>query len=438
MAPLEERANVPKLTVGRKLPVPGASLVNIRRLIVSAVVIGAAILLVLSRLRPVSVTAAPVVRGSAIDAVYATGTVEAQDRVQVKAKSLGSIADIWVKEGSVVRKGEVLARIDNPAVSYDLKRGQADLSAATAHSGVDAPQLLSLKGQWKAMDAELGSARQDMARVERLAETGSISTAELDRARARVAELEGTVAANESSQRALRIDLSANAQRQAANVQSLASRVADTEVRAPLDGVVLSKLVELGEVVGVNQPLFKVGDTTRLILEVSVDEADIGRVHDAGGRVPASTVAISLYAFPKQIFAGKVLEILPDANRDRKAFVVKVTFDAPPEGLRSGMSAEVNIVAGRHDGVLLTGSESITDDALWLVQGGRAHRRRVTVGVRDLLRAEILSGVAEGDLVVVAGQEALAEDTRVSATVRSPDKLEAMPNLSQPGQTSLR
>ena len=61
-------------------------------------------------------------------------------------------------------------------------------------------------------------------------------------------------------------------------MQSLASRVSDTEVRAPLDGVVLAKSVELGEVVVVNQPLFKVGDVTRLILEVSVDEADIGRV----------------------------------------------------------------------------------------------------------------------------------------------------------------
>jgi len=412
--------------------------VNIRRLIVSVVVLGAALLLVLLRLKPVAVTVAPVVRGSAIDAVYATGTVEAEDRVQVKAKSLGSIAEIRVKEGASVRKGDVLARIDNPQVSYELKRGQADLSAATAHSGVNAPQLLSLRGQWKAMEAELGSARQDLGRAEKLAQTGSISSAELDRARARVAELEGTLAANESSQQALRIDLSANAQRQAANVQSLASRVADTEVRAPLDGVVLSKFVELGEVVGVNQPLFKVGDTTRLILEVSVDEADIGRVHDAAGRAPASTVAVSLYAFARQIFAGHVFEILPDANRDRKAFLVKVSFDVLPEGLRSGMSAEVNIVAGRHEGALLAGTEAISDDALWLVQGGRAHRQRVKVGVRDLLRAEILSGVEEGNLVVIAGQERLSEGTRVAPNVRSPDKFESMPDLTQPGQTSLR
>jgi HlyD family secretion protein len=411
--------------------------VNIRRLLVLAVVVAVALLVSFSRFKPVKVTAMPIVRGKAIDAVYATGTVEAEDRVQVKAKTTGSIAEIRVKEGAVVKKGDLLARIDNPVVSYDLKRGRADLSAATAQSGADAPHLLSLKGQWKSTDAELGSAKKELGRLEKLAETGSISSAELDRGRARVAELEGALAANEAQQRALRIDLSANTERQAATVQSLASRVADTEVRAPLDGVVLSKFVETGEVVGVNQPLFKVGDTRKLILEVSVDEADIGKVREPKSGVLPSVVAVSLYAFPKQIFGGHVYEVLPDANRDRKAFVVKVTFDDPPAGLRSGMSSEVNIVAGQHEGALLAETSAIAEDALWVVEDGRAWHRAVKVGVRDLLRAEILLGVKEGDLVVVAGQDGLTDGKRVTAAVKPPDKLDPMPDLTQPGQTSL-
>jgi HlyD family secretion protein len=402
------------------------------------VVAAIAVFFVLNKLKPLPVTVSPVVRGKAIDAVYATGTVEAEDRAQVKAKSSGSVAEITVKEGATVKKGDLLARIDNPAVSYDLKRGQADLSAAAAQSGADAPQLLSLRGQWKAVQAELVSARQDLDRIEQLSKSGSISQAETDRGRARVAQLEGTLAANEAQQRALRIDLSANTARQAANVQSLASRVSDTEVRAPLDGVVLGKSVDLGEVVVVNQPLFKVGDVTKLILEVSVDEADIGRVHDGSGNGSPSAVAVSLYAFPKQIYQGHVFEILPDANRDRKAFLVKVRLDAPPEGLRSGMSAEVNIVAGEHEGALLAGTESVVDDGVWLVREGRVQKQAIKVGYRDLLRAEILSGLAEGDLVVVSGQDKLTEGARVAAVVRVPDKFEPMPDLTQPGQTSIR
>jgi HlyD family secretion protein len=425
---------------------------SLRRIVPLVALLVAVVVFSFNRFKAVPVTVSPVVRGKAIDAVYATGTVEAEDRVHVKAKSSGSVVEIAVKEGAKVKKGDLLARIDNPAVSYDLKRGQADLSAATAQSGTNAPQLLSLRGQWKAVQAELVSARQDLERIEQLAKSGSISPAEVDRGRARVAQLEGTLSANEAQQRSLRIDLSANTARQAVNVQSLASRVSDTEVRAPLDGVVLTKSVEIGEVVVINQPLFKVGDVTRLILEVAVDEADIGRVHDGRGSAPPSAdppeasrpltrpsvVAVSLYAFPKQIYHGHVFEVLPDANRDRKAFLVKVTLDSPPEGLRSGMSAEVNIVAGEHDGALLAGTESVAEDGVWLVRDGRAQKQAVKVGFRDLLRAEVLSGLAEGDLVVVSGQDKLTEGTRVAAVVRTPDKFEPMPDRTQPGQSSIR
>jgi multidrug efflux pump subunit AcrA (membrane-fusion protein) len=390
-----------------------------------------------SRMRPVPVAATPVVRGKAIDAVYATGTVEAEDRVQVKAKILGSVAEVFVKEGAQVKKGDLLARIDNPVVRFDLKRGQADLSAASAQAGPAAPQLASLKGQWKATDAELTAARSDWARVEKLVASGSVSSAEGDRSKAKVAQLEGMLAANEAQQRALAIDLSANAARQGANVQSLASRAADTEVRAPLDGVVLTKSVELGEVVAVNQPLFKVGNVKRLVLEVSVDEADISRVEDGRGGRPASAAAVSLYAFPREVFRGRVFEVLPDANRDRKVFVAKVELEAPPPGLRSGMSAEVNIVASTKEGALLAPTEAIEEGKVWLVQGGVLARRAVKVGVRDLLRVEILEGLAEGDQVVVSGADKAGEGKRVTVELRLPDRLQPMPDLTQPHGGSL-
>jgi multidrug efflux pump subunit AcrA (membrane-fusion protein) len=393
--------------------------------------------LAFTRMKEQPVVASRIVRGQAIDAVYATGTVEAEDRVEVKTKAAGSVLEIVVKEGGAVHRGDLLARIDNPAMSFDLARGQADLTAAAAQSGQDAPRMAALLGQWKAADAELGSARRELSRVEKLEQAGSVSAAEADRARALVRELEGRLAANEAEQRALRIDLSANAARQSANVQSLASRVRDTEVRAPLDGVVLARRVELGEVVGVNQALFKLGNVERLVLEVSVDEADIARVHDGAGGKSASIVAVSLYAFPKQIFRGQVFEILPDANRDRKAFLAKVRLDAPPRGLRSGMSAEVNIIAAEREGALLSPAEAISEGALWLVKDGRAHRSSVKIGLRDLLRAEILEGAAEGDEVIVSGQDHVAEGKRVVVTHKEPDKMQPMPDIGSVGQTSM-
>lgn len=405
---------------------------HLRLLIALTLILAGAGAFIAWKLQPAKVAVTPTVRGKAIDAVYATGTVEAENRVNVKAKTSGSIAEILVREGAPVKKGDLLARIDNPTVTFDLKRGQADLSAASAQAGANAPQIAALRAQAKAITAELTTARQDLARSEELLAGGAIPQSEIDRARSRVAQLEGTLAANEAQQRAVRIDLTANAARQAAQVQSLTSRVTDTEVRAPLDGIVLTRSIEIGEVITINQTLFKVGDTSSLILEVSVDEADVARVQKD------AAAAVSLYAFPKQTFKGTVFDVFPDANRERKAFLAKVRLTAPPPGLRSGMSAEVNIIAAEHDGVLLAPTEAITDGAVWIIRGGRAERQPVVAGIRDLLRVEISDGLAEGDEVVVEGGDQLKPGKRVVTTLRPADKMAPLPDKSQPTQTSIR
>ena len=278
-----------------------------------------------AHLRAADAAVTSVVRGKAMDAIYATGTVEAEERVFVRAKTSGSVAELLVREGAKVRRGDLLARIDNPTAAFDLKRGQADRGAASAMAAADSPQIDARRAQAAAIEADRTIARQELERAERLAESKSIAPAEVDRARSRVAQLEASFAANEAQLRALRIDLSANAARQTAQVQSLASRVADAEVRSPIDGVVLSRAIAVGEVVTVNQPLFKIGDTTSLVLEVSVDEADVARVHDGTdeGAEP-SEVAVSLTRSPGRRLRGTVFEVMPDANRERKAFLTKV------------------------------------------------------------------------------------------------------------------
>lgn len=377
--------------------------------------------------RPVAVTAVAVTRGTAVDAVYATGTVEAEDRVDVKAKTSGSVAELLVKEGSRVKKGDLLARIDNPAVAFELRRGRVDASAAAAQGGSQAPQLQALKAQALAISADLSVARKDLERIESLVKSGAVSDAEADRAKARVLQVEGQLAANEAQQKALRIDLSANVARQAANVQTLASRVADTEVRAPLDGVVLSKRIEIGEVVSVNQTLFRVGDTSRLVLEVAIDEADVSKVHDGAAGKPSSLAVVSLLAFGQQVFSGKIFEILPDANRDRKAFLVKVKLENPPAGMRSGMTAEVNVVAAERPGVLLVPTDAVDNGQVWVVRGGKLAQQKVSIGLRDLIRAEVTEGLAEGELVVTDKPDKLTVGKRATVTERKPDRLQPTP-----------
>ena len=381
--------------------------------VAAVIVLGAVGVFVAWKLRPAPVTTGVVARGTAVEAAYATGTVEPYDRVTIKAKIAGTI-DLKVREGARVKKGDLIAVIDAPTLRYDLDRGKADLWAASRHADKNGPQLLALDAQARAIEADLNTVTHDRDRVTKLVASGSLPQAELDHLVDRSRALEAQREAILAQQNALRIDLAAREQTTSAAMSSFASRLADSEVRSPLEGVVLARYVEPGEVAAVNTPLVKVGNTDDLVLECAIDEADIQHVKEG------DTVAISLYAFDEQVYEGKVFEILPDADRTKKSFLAKVRFSSPPPGLRSGMTAEVNVIVRQHANALLVPAEAIdASNRVLVVESGHARARTPKLGVRDMLQVEVLEGLEQGDEVIVAGGDGLLEGARVHATRRA-------------------
>lgn len=368
------------------------------------------------RMQPKAVTTTRVVRGVAVEAVYATGTVEAFDRVVVKPKLAGSIAELKVREGARVKKGDLLAVIDSPTLKFELAKGKADLWAASSQAGTSSPQLAALDAQMKATSALLASAKDDRDRLQKLVQQGTATQVELDKANTQVANLEAQLAAQKAQQASAKIDLGARASGANAAVDSLAARLADTEVRSPLDGVVLGRMVDPGEVVMVNQPLFRVGNTDDLVLECSIDEADVAKVS------LGSKAAVSLYAFNGKTFKASVFEILPDADRAKKSFLAKLRLTDAPPGLRSGMSAEVNVIVAERPGSLLAPADAIDASGYaWVAKDGRADRRKLTLGARDMLRVEVLGGVEEGEQLVIGGGDQLQQGAKVSPTEKAPE-----------------
>lgn len=390
---------------------------HLRRWIVVATLVAAAGGAVAYRmLRPTAVTVEPVRRGRAVEAVYATGTIEPIQRVVVKARIGEHVELIAANEGDVVVKGQLLARIQDPVREYALSQSQTQLTRAQRQASGRSPQLAGLEANARALRAQLGLATLDLARTEKLLRSSAVTQQEVDVARAKAAQLEAQADAADDQLRSARLELGATRDQLASQVKSLATEVDESVVTSPLAGLVLRREVEPGEVVAQNQAMFEVADVSTLLIELHVDEADIARVQD--GPTP-SAVALSFYAFPGQAFAGTVAQILPEPDRVRRSYTVKVRLDQPITGLRVGMTAEANIIVHRKDDVLLIPSEALDGDQAWFVEDGRAVRRPVTIGIRDLTHAEVVRGAPEGAAAIVdAAAAKLSAGDRVSPTAR--------------------
>lgn len=306
-------------------------------------------------------TAAPQVdltaaaRGPAVEAVYATGVVEPENWAKVAAVQPGRIAEILVAEGETVRKGQVLARLDDREAGARV----AELEAKAAY--------------W----------REQMSRSQALVQSGVRSRDAYEKDKSELNQVTAAIAASRQ-------------------------RRADLVVVAPIDGVVLRRDFEVGEVVGVNDALFWVGGPRPLRLTVDVDEEDIPRV------MPGQKVLIKSDSFPGRVLTAQVGRVTPKGDPINKTFRVRVALpeDSP---LMVGMTCEVNVVTAEKPDALLIPAAALVDGKVFVIEDGRAASRPVGVGIRGRNRIEITEGLAEGDRVIAAPAAGLKPGDRLRA-----------------------
>ena len=332
----------------------------------------------------------------------ATGYVVARRMATVSAKVTGRVRDVRIEEGQRVEEGQVLATLD-PV--------DADAQRALAASQVNAAQ-----SQIGSVQAQLKEAEANAARLGALVGQKLISRA----------QYEQSVAARD----ALRAQL-ATAQRNA-QVARDGLRIADngvdnTVVRAPFAGVVIAKSAQPGEIVS---PLSAGGGFTRtgigtivdmqsLEVEVEVGEAFIGRVKPG---MPTETI---LNAYQDWKIPGKVIAIIPTADRGKATVKVRVGLDAkgdprivPDMGARVGFLEDAKPAqADAKPGVLVPAAaiaQRGDRDVAFVVNGGMASLRKLTLGRTLGEDREVLAGVAGGEQVVLDPPETLADGARVT------------------------
>ncbi len=332
----------------------------------------------------------------------ASGYVVARRMATVSAKITGKVREVLIEEGQRVEAGEVMARLD--PVDADAQR---DLSAA---------QLAAAQSQIAGTQAQLQEAEASAARLGTLAAQKLVSRAQYEQA---VAQRDALRAQRATAQR--------NAQVARSSLAIASNGVDNTIVRAPFAGVVIAKSAQPGEIVS---PLSAGGGFTRtgigtivdmdsLEVEVEVGEAFIGRVKPG---MPTETI---LNAYPDWKIPGRVIAIIPAADRGKATVKVRVGLDAkdarivPDMGVRVGFleqAAPVQAQPQRPPGVLVPAAAIVQRDGrdvAFVVDGERAAQRALTLGRTLGEDREVLQGLAAGDAVVLDPPESLADGERV-------------------------
>lgn len=274
-------------------------------------------------------------------AVSATGTLNPVVSVQVGSQVSGQIKEILVDFNSPVKAGQLIARLDPETYRQRVIQAQADTEAARANLAMQQADVLRVQ-------ANLADAQRDYARKKLLVEKKFISPADLDKAQT---TFDAAAAALRVAQAQTLSGAAQVRQRQALLAQAQVD-LGRTEIRSPVDGVVVKRSVDTGQTVAASlqaPELFIIAKNLRdMQVETSVDEADVGRIQ------PDQSVSFTVDAFPGQHFAGQVKQVRKAASivSNVVSYTVVVSAANPDLLLLPGMTANVRIITAHKDNAL--------------------------------------------------------------------------------------
>lgn len=328
----------------------------------------------------------------------ATGYVVAQRKAAVGSKATGRLEWLGVREGSVVKAGELIARLEQRDVAAQLQQADANVGVARANIGQARAEL---------RDAELA-----LGRARDLKARNFIAQAQVDQAEARALKARAALGSAQAAERA------AEAGRLAASVA-----VGQTEIRAPFDGVVLVKNANVGDLItnlsaaaDSKGAVVSMADMSTLEVEADVSESNIARIK------PGQPCEIQLDAFPELRFRGEVSRLVPTVDRTKASVMTKIRFLDPDPRVLPEMSAKVAFLAEplapeqRKARTAVHGEAVVQTDgsaAVFRVADGVATRVPVTAGAKigDLVE---VSGVKPGERLVLRPPASLRDGAAVS------------------------
>jgi membrane fusion protein (multidrug efflux system) len=309
--------------------------------------------------KPPSVMVAHPSRGQAIEAVYATGTVESSITIRIATERAARLIALTADENMKVKAGQPLARFDDAELQASLQE----------------------------MRIRQRNAENHVSRMEKLYQRGSTSIELLEQART-------------------------DADAAKAVTQRLQAQVNSLTLLSPVEGEIIRRDGEVGDYFSVNQPVFYLSKANvPLRLVVDVDEEDIPAVQ------PGQPVLITTDAFSGQVFHATVSDITPKGDAVTRSYRVRVILPASLPFL-IGMTAEANIITAQRDNALLLPNSALINNSVWLFKADKAVQQPVKIGAKSADKTEITEGLSEQDLLIVDPPLSLKPNQPVNATLQ--------------------
>jgi RND family efflux transporter MFP subunit len=342
--------------------------------------------------------------GTGVRVLNASGYVVPRLQAVVSSKVTGKVSAVLVEEGMHVKAGQVLARLDDTTVADQVNVAKS--------------QLASSEAQANQADVEHANAERDLERTRTLYARHLVSQSDMDGAATKEASLKATF---DSLQQ--QIGVSRN------NLELDQQLLDDMVIRSPFAGVVVSKDAQPGEMISPNSAgggntrtgIATIVDMGSLEIEVDVNEAYIGRVHEA------QKVDAVLDAYPDWHIPSHVVSIIPTADRDKATVKVRVGFDKLDPRILPQMAIQVWFLGDDASATAATPQARVqipqaavhkdgTTPYVYVYNDGRAERRAVKLGAATGSDIEVLAGVSGDERVIVQADKPLADGERVRET----------------------
>ena len=358
----------------------------------------------------IEVNTAAAIERSTNRSVEVVGSLVAEDEVTVSSQGSGNLEDITVDLGSPVRRGQVIARLDQRELKLKVDQAQGTLHQAEARLGIKRGERIDPQKQpdVRLAFAALERARYDLNASRSLAESGDISKQQLDVYQKTLDQAEARYQAALENVR----NLEAIIEEKRAALDLTTKQLTDTQIVSPINGVVKEKAASRGEYLQPGKAIVTIVQIDPLRLRVDIPE------YAAASVKTGQTLTLTVEAFPGRTFNGRVVRIAPSLNEQTRALTVEAQVANPGNQLRPGMFAKSNLVTTKDAMAVMVPRRAVQTIAglnkVFVIENGRSSERLVKLGGSDGDLIEVIEGVKSGELVAISNLDKLQEGSAVN------------------------